>query len=124
MVDLQTTLQISQMILALANICVIGYGFYKFINKPHDTLETRVSILEANLKELKTTNDTEHKDIRASLITGTGRFKEQDDTNEVLIRSTLALIEFEVQYCLMEHKEMSEDLKQAKKDLRLYLSQK
>lgn len=109
----QIILPILQLILAFANVCVIGYGFYKFLSTPRDNLETRVSTLEFECKEFK-----------KSLLQGNDRFREQDSTNEVLIRSTLALIEFEMQYCLIEHKEMTDDLKQAKKDLKDYLAQK
>lgn len=109
----QIILPILQLILAFANVCIIGYGFYKFLNTPHDNLETRVSTLEVECREFK-----------KSLLQGNDRFREQDSTNEVLIRSTLALIEFEMQYCLIEHKEMTDDLKQAKKDLKDYLAQK
>ena len=109
----QVMMQIMQMMISCANICILGYGFYKFLSKPHDNLETRVSTLEV-----------EHREMKASLLKGNDRFREQDDTNEVLIRSSLALIEFEMQYCLIEHKEMSDDLKQAKKDLKDYLAQR
>lgn len=102
-----------QMLISCANICILGYGFYKFLSRPHDNLETRVSTLEV-----------EHREMKASLLKGNDRFREQDDTNEVLIRSSLALIEFEMQYCLTEHKEMTDDLKQAKKDLKDYLAQR
>lgn len=109
----QVMMQVMQMIISCANICILGYGFYKFLSRPHDNLETRVSTLEV-----------EHREMKASLLKGNDRFREQDDTNEVLIRSSLALIEFEMQYCLIEHKEMSDDLKQAKKDLKDYLAQR
>ena len=109
----QTTLMIMQMALAFANICIIGYGFYKFLSKPHDNLETRVSALEVEMKETK-----------QSLYQGNDRFREQETTNEVLIHSVLALIEFEIQYCLIEHKEMSKDLEKAKEDLHHYLARK
>ena len=87
--------------------------FIKFINKPHDTLETRVSTLELEVKETK-----------QSLLQGNDRFREQESTNEVLIHSVLALIEFEIQYCLTEHKEMSKGLEKAKEDLNNYLARK
>ena len=42
---IQSILPILQTILALGNICVIGYGFYKFLGRPHSTLEQRVAVL-------------------------------------------------------------------------------
>lgn len=111
--NIQSVLLILQVILAFANICVLGYAFLKFLNKPHDTLEDRVNI-----------HDLEIKEIKASLLQGNDRFREQESTNEVLIHSVLALIEFEIQYCLTEHKDMSKGLEKAKEDLNNYLARK
>lgn len=102
-----------QIFISFANICILLYALYKFLNKPHDTLEQRVISIE-----------TEVKDIKESLHQGNDRFRSQEDTNEVLIHSVLALIEFEIQYCLTEHKEMSKDLEKAKEDLHSYLARK
>ena len=122
--DIQTALPIMQLILAFANICVIGYGFYKFLNKPHDNLESRISTLESSHQELKTTNALEHKELKESLLKGNDRFREQDDTNEVLIRSVFALLEFEVHYCETEQKPITKNLEKAKDDLHEYLARK
>lgn len=104
--------------LQIAQVVTILFAVYKFTRKPHDTLESRVSTLEVEVKETK-----------QSLLQGNDRFRELDDkfheqdkTNAVITKSTLALIEFEIQYCLTEHKDMSEGLKQAKKELNDYLS--
>lgn len=102
-----------QIFISFANICILLYALYKFLNRPHDTLEQRVISIE-----------TEVKDIKESLHQGNDRFRSQEDTNEVLIHSVLALIEFEIQYCLTEHKEMSKDLEKAKEDLHSYLARK
>lgn len=106
-------LPILQMILAGGNICVLGYALFKFLNRPHDTLEDRVNA-----------HDVEIREIKASLLQGNDRFREQEDTNEVLTRSVLALIEFEIQYCLTEHKDPSRDLERAKEDLHNYLAKR
>lgn len=102
-----------QLVLTFGNICVLAYALFKFLNRPHDTLEDRVNA-----------HDVEIADIKKSLLQGNDRFREQDDTNEVLIHSVLALIEFEIQYCLTEHKEPSRDLERAKEDLHSYLSKR
>lgn len=109
----QTVVTIMQMILSFGNICILGYAFLKFINKPHDTLADKVNAHEVEIREIK-----------ASLLQGNDRFREQDETNQVLIHGVLALIEFEIQYCLTEHKTMSKDLEKAKEDLHNYLSRK
>lgn len=102
-----------QTILAFANICIIGYGFYKFLGRPRNSLEERVNA-----------HDVEIKEIKASLLQGNDRFREQEDTNEVLLHSLLALIEFEIQYCLTENKPISKDLERAKDNLHSYLSKR
>ena len=111
--EISSILPIFQLILTGGNICVLGYALFKFLNRPHDTLEDRVDA-----------HDLEIREIKASLLQGNDRFREQDDTNEVLIHSVLALIEFEIQYCLTEHKEPSKDLERAKEDLHSYLSKR
>lgn len=113
-----------QLILATCNILVIAYGFHKFVNKPKDDLNARLAVLEGDIKDLKASINVEIKDIKDSLHKGNDNFREQDRTNDVLIHSVLALIEFEMQYCLVEHKDMSDGLKQAKKDLNDFLSRR
>lgn len=111
--SVSTILPILQMVLATGNICVLAYALFKFLNRPHDTLEDRVNA-----------HDVEIREIKASLLQGNDRFREQEDTNEVLIRSVLALIEFEISYCITEHKDPSKDLERAKEDLHNYLSKR
>lgn len=111
--DVQTILPILQMILAFGNICVLGYALFKFLNKPHDSLEDRIN-----------EHDIKIKAIEASLLQGNDRFREQEDTNEVLIRSVFALLEFEVHYCETEQKPISKNLERAKDDLHDYLAKK
>ena len=119
-----TVLPMLQLILATCNILVIAYGFHKFVNKPKDDLNARLAVLEGDIKDLKASINVEIKDIKDSLHKGNDNFREQDRTNDVLIHSVLALIEFEMQYCLVEHKDMSDGLKQAKKDLNDFLSRR
>lgn len=108
---IESILPVLQVILAAGNICVLGYALIKFLNKPHDTIEGRLTALEVEIREIK-----------SSLLQGNDRFREQETTNEVLIHSVLALIEFEIQFCLTEHKEMSKGLEKAKEDLNNYLA--
>jgi len=108
---LEIILKLLQALLAFANICILIYAFKKFLSAPHDSRENKVSILELEIKEIK-----------ASLLQGNDRFRAQDRTNEVLIRSTLALIEFEMNYCLIEKKPVSNGLQKAKEELDAYLS--
>lgn len=118
------TLPVLQLMLATCNLIIIAYGFHKFINKPKDDINSKIAALESEIRDLKATINVEIKEIKDSLHKGNDNFREQDATNEVLIHSVLALIEFEMQYCLVEHKDMSEGLKQAKKDLNDFLGKR
>lgn len=111
--DTQTTLSIMQLILASGNICIMAYAFSKFLAKPHDTLEQRVTSLEVKIDE-----------IEDSLKQGNDRFRELNTTTEVLINSTLALIEFEIQYCYTENKPISNGLEEAKNNLNRFLAKR
>lgn len=99
------------LILRAANIVIIIYGFYKFLGKPHSTLEQRV-----------TENEKEIASIKASLKQGNHRFNVLAKGLEIIMRSVVALIEFEQNYCMSEHKEFSDDLKASKRELNSYLS--
>ena len=106
-------LPILQLILTFGNVCILGYTLIKFLGKPHSTLDARVTELEAW-----------KKDITASLQKGNDKFREYDATNEIIIKSILALIEFEMEYCSTEHKPVSSGLQRAKDDLHDYLARK
>ena len=69
-------------------------------------------------------HDLKFDEIEKSLHEGNDNFREQAETNEVLIRSTFALLEFEVHYCETEHKPISKNLEKAKDDLHDYLAKK
>lgn len=109
----QVVLVILQTILAFGNVCIMLYAFSKVLSKPHDTLEERIHTLEVKVDEMED-----------SLKQGNDRFREQSTTNEVIINSVLALIEFEMQCCIIEHKTMSPGLEEAKKDLNRFLSRR
>ena len=118
--DIKTFLTILQIFLAFGNSCIMIFAFIKFLGKPKATLENRLSAAELEIKEIK-----------ASLLQGNDRFRdqesrfdEQEEINSVLLSCMMALIEFEMQYCITEHKDMSEGLRDAKSDLNDLLSKK
>ena len=111
--DLNGFSEILKVVLQIANIVVLAYALYKFLNKPHNTLEERVDKCENDIK-----------DIKQSLFRGDGRFQEMDRALKVFTRSTIALVEFEMQYCLIEHKEMSKGLEKAKEALDEFVAEK
>ena len=96
-----------------ANIIILAYAFFKFLNKPQDTLNTRVTLLE-----------TELRDIKASLVQGNDKFKEQERTNATFKSVMLAFVDFEIAYCLHTNYEFTEDLMKAKQELQEYVSGK
>lgn len=108
---LNSLLPVLQCILAFGNICVIGYGIIKALGRPHNDLEKRVNALEVKL------GDIEHK-----LMQGNDKFRSHEKVLEILVTCTLALINFEVHYCETEHKEISQDLEDARRELNKCLS--
>lgn len=90
----------------------------------HNTLKTRATQPFEDLRSKVYSHDAEISDLKVAIQRCNDRDREHDDTNEVLIHSVLALIEFEIQYCLTEHKEPSKDLERAKEDLHSYLSKR
>ena len=111
--DLGVFSDILKVLLQIANVVVLGYALFRFMKKPHDSLETRIISIEERLEKVEQSQT--RRDEKISKVS---------ETNEVLIHSVLALIEFEIQYCLTEHKDMSKDLEKAKEDLHSYLARK
>ena len=111
--NLQEILSLCPSILAAINLILLLFTLKKYLQQPHDTMIERIAKIEEDVKELK----GQQKQDR-------NRFKEQMKTNEVIIKSVLALIEFEIQYCLMENKEPTESLELARKDLNAFLSKR
>jgi hypothetical protein len=93
-------------IIDFAEIVMLIYALYKFTRKPTDSLDQRVTTLEVKL------NEHERK-----LRQGNDKFWSYGNVMETLVRCTLALMKFEVHYCESEHKEISDDLVTAEKDL-------
>ena len=110
---LQLALMSFQLLVAICTFIGMMYAFKVFLSKPKDSLEAKVAILENAVEDLK-----------KSLHQGNDKFRKQDDTNEIILHSILALIDFEIQYCLTEKVAMSEDLKNAKEDLQRFLSKR
>ena len=111
--NIQSVMSILQLILTCGNLCVMAYALSKFLNRPHDTLEKRVTNLEVRVDE-----------VEDSLKQGNDRFRELNTTSEVLINSILALIEFEIQYCYTEDKPISAGLEKAKNALNGFLARR
>ncbi len=101
------------LVLNFCSICVFGYGFYKYINKPRKDLESKVNELAVKVKE--------HDD---SLKQGNDKFREQNKINKVIFNVNLAFIDFEIAYCHNTGYEDDEYLKRAKALLEECLTEK
>lgn len=104
-------LPIFQLAVSMCTLLGMFYAFKKFLDRPHDDLESRVIALELKQKE------TDQK-----LHQGNDRFKKQDDTNEVIQMVMLALLDFELSFCSHTSYEHTDDLEQAKDMLRKHLA--
>ena len=109
----QILLPYFQLTLSVMNVCVLIFAFYKFLNKPRTNLEERVGMCEYKLR-----------DMEESLHRGNDRFKEQENTNEVMQSCMLALIDFELSYCIHTNYADTTDLEKAKNKLHDHLSRK
>lgn len=114
----QDFLPILQTILATCNIIILVYGGYKFINKPHDTLEAKHEALVKRVDE----HDLKFKEMEESLHQGNDKFRKQNELNEVFINCMLAFIDFELSYCAHTGYTDTEDMDNAKDTLRKYLA--
>ena len=111
--DLTGVKDILQTFVLLANSIVIAFGFYKFLGKPHSTLEQRVAVLESKV------NENENR-----LRSGNKRFDELEEKNKVFMHCMLCFIDFEITYCQETGYTHSEDLLKAKEALHEYLAKK
>lgn len=109
-----------KLILQIANLVIICYGGYKFLHKPHDTLESEVN----QLKEKQAEQGLQIKEIQKSLDSSHERHRDQKQINRVFINCMLAFIDFEMAYCQHTGYEYSEDLEKAKSNLQDYLAGK
>lgn len=114
----QVILPILQTILATCNIIILVYGGYKFMNKPHDTLEAKHEALKKRVDE----HDLMFKEVEKSLHQGNDKFRKQNELNEVFINCMLAFIDFELSYCAHTGYTDTEDMDNAKDTLRKYLA--
>lgn len=109
----QTVQPYLQVILTTFNIMIIIYGFYKFLGKPHSTLEGRLIELE-----------TKHKALEDRVKDGDRNIDINGDDLEAIKRCLLALLEFEISYCINTGYGDVSELQAAKKELHTYLSKR
>lgn len=108
-----TILTVFSLVTQFGSICILVYGFSKFLAKPHDTLEGKV----IELQEWR-------KGVDSRLQIGNDRFSVQDEANRVTQAALLALIDKEIKDCASENKPVPEELKSARKELYDYLTER
>lgn len=118
--DLNAFSELLKIILQVANIIVLGYALYKFLNKPHSTLEEKHDALEKRVDE----HDVKIKEVENSLRQGNDKFRKQEETNATFKSVMLSFINFELAYCSNTGYEDNKDLLDAKKELSEYLTGK
>ena len=100
-----------QGLISFGTLCGMLYAFKKFLDKPHDSLEERVTKLEARVDNAE---EALHK--------GNDKFRNHGEALETLLSCSLALVEFEIQYCVSNATQPSQDLQKAKEQLHEYLT--
>ena len=118
--NMQEFSEILKILLQVANVAIIGYGLYKFLNRPHDTLETKHDELVKRVDK----HDARLDDIEESLLKGNDKFREQEETNATFKSVMLSFINYEIAYCIHTGYEHTDDLITAKKELESYLAGK
>lgn len=116
----QEVKDILQIALQIVNLIVIFYGGYKFLNKPHDTLEERQEALEKRVDK----QDLKIETIEDALHKGNDKFRKQEETNATFKSVMLSFVNFEIAYCRNTGYEDNQDLLDAKKELSEYLTGK
>lgn len=107
-------------ILQFANLIIIGYGLYKFLHKPHDTLADAVK----EIKEHQVAQDLVIDNLKDSIDKSFDKHREQEKTNAVFKHVFLLLANFEVAFCQETGYKYTADLVKAKEELENYLSGK
>ena len=118
MITVQFVQDAMDLFIRFSNVVVLLYALYKFLGRPHDSLEERVKANEKKLVE----HDGKFKEIDASLKSGNDKFREQEKTNSVFKRVMLLFANFEIAFCQHTNYEFTEDLVEAKDELQDYLT--
>lgn len=100
-------------ILTALNIAEKLATIKKNADAPLKDIEQRLIALEVDQRETK-----------QSLLQGNDRFRESETNNEVMQSCMLALIDFELSYCIHTGYTDTEDLMRAKNELRKHLASK
>ena len=107
-----------KLLLQVANVVIIGYGLYKFLHRPQDTIQEEIKKIQAK----QVAHDLLIKEMQKELDASFEKHREQERTNAVFKKVFLLLANFEVAFCLHSGYEHTEDLTKAKEELDNYLA--
>ena len=109
----EQVLTLLQLLTSLGSLCVMIYGFSKFMAKPHNNLADEVAEIQ---KWRKTVDDRLEK--------GNKRFDEQSAANRVTQKALLALVDKEIRDCDTRDQSVPEELSKAKSELVNFLTER
>ena len=106
-------LTLLQLLVSFCSLCVMVYGFGKFMAKPRESLSDEV----ADIQKWRKTVDER-------LAKGNRRFDEQSEANRVTQNALLALVDKEIRDCDLRDQSVPEELSKAKSELVNYLTKR
>lgn len=120
MKNLEFMMQLSQFLLTICNLCIMAAIFKNFLNKPKNETKEQLKEMEERIIALEVCQ----KDIKQSLYMGNDKFRDQKEINEIILNSIIALIEFNIESCISQQQNPSEELKKAKANLNAFFARK
>ena len=106
-------LTLLQLLVSIGSLCVMLYGFSKFMAKPRESLAEEVEDIQ---KWRKTVDERLEK--------GNRRFDEQSEANRVTQNALLALVDKEIRDCDLKNQTIPAELTKAKSELVDYLTKR
>lgn len=103
---IQNFATIMQLLVSIGTLTGMIVALKKVLSAPSISKDKRLIELEIKIK-----------DIEESLKQGNDKFRELYETTEISQSCILALIDFEIQYCISEKVQITDELKESRKKL-------
>ena len=104
--NMQSFAQVMQLLVSTGTLIGMLVALKKFLSAPTINKDKRLLELEIKVKE-----------IEDSLKQGNDKFRDLYETTEISQSCILALIDFEIQYCITNGVEVTDELKESRKKL-------
>ena len=104
--NMQSFAQVMQLLVSTGTLIGMLVALKKFLSAPTINKDKRLLELEIKVKE-----------IEDSLKQGNDKFRVLYETTEISQSCILALIDFEIQYCITNGVEVTDELKESRKKL-------